>query len=442
MKSLVQLTYLGLFLVLVACGGGGGNSPAPEPSTSSSSSEESSSTAESSSVSSTVSSSAFSESSSSSSSELPSYNTNPLAPNAAGMERNAAELAAEIRIGLNIGNTLEAYGAQSETYWGNPEITEAFVAFTKEAGFNAIRLPVSWDQYADPDTAEIDPDWLARVKEVVDYCIQNDLFVIVNIHWDGGWLEENVTPAKQAENNDRQRAYWEQIATHLREFDDRVIFASANEPNVDNAEQMAVLQSYHQTFVDTVRATGGKNAYRVLLVQGPNTDIEQTHELMGSLPTDTHSDRMMVEIHYYSPWNYTGMQQDEPWGNRFFYWGEGFHSTTDTEHNPTWGEEDYVDSTFALMKHQFVDNGIPVILGEYGTGVRDHLEGENLQLHLDGRAYYFQYLTQQALANGMLPFFWDTGSLLDRHNNSVLDEQALEALMKGASGSHYWQNND
>ncbi len=358
------------------------------------------------------------------------------------MERNAAALAAEIRIGLNIGNTLEAYGGQSETYWGNPEITEAFVAFTKEAGFNAIRLPVSWDQYADPDTAEIDADWLARVKEVVEYCLQNDLFVIVNIHWDGGWLEENVTPAKQAENNDRQRAYWEQIATHLREFDDRVIFASANEPNVDNAEQMAVLLSYHQTFVDTVRATGGKNAYRVLLVQGPNTDIEQTNELMSSLPSDTHSDRMMVEIHYYSPWNYTGMQQDEPWGNRFFYWGEGFHSTTDTAHNPTWGEEDYVDSTFALMKHQFVDNGIPVILGEYGTGVRDHLEGEDLQLHLDGRAYYFQYLTQQALANGMLPFFWDTGSLLDRHNNSVLDAQALEALMEGAAGSHYWQNND
>jgi aryl-phospho-beta-D-glucosidase BglC (GH1 family) len=356
------------------------------------------------------------------------------------MDRNAAELAGEIRIGLNIGNTLEAYGGQSETYWGNPEITEAFVSFTKEAGFNAIRLPVSWDQYADPDTAKIDPDWLDRVRDVVQYCVDNDLFVLVNIHWDGGWLEENVTPAMQAENNEKQRAYWEQIATHLRDFDDRVMFASANEPNVDTAEQMEVLHSYHQTFVDAVRATGGKNAYRVLVVQGPRTDIEKTSELMNQLPTDTHSDRMMVEIHYYSPWNYTGMQQDEPWGNRFFYWGEGYHSTTDTDHNPTWGEEDYVDSTFALMKNQFVDNGIPVVLGEYGTGVREHLEGDDLQLHLDGRAYYFQYLTQQAINHGMLPFFWDTGSLLDRRNNAVLDQQALDALMEGAAAHPpYWE---
>lgn len=417
MKSVKILFGTVLLMALVACGSSSSGTP-----TSSSAAVSSS------------------ESSSSTASGIPSYNTAPLAPDSTGMERNAAELAGSIRIGLNIGNTLEAYGGQSETYWGNPKITEAFVSFIREAGFNAIRLPVSWDQYADPDTAQIDPDWLDRVREVVQYCVDNDLFVLVNIHWDGGWLEENVTRTMQDENNEKQRAYWEQIATHLRDFDDRVMFASANEPNVDDAEQMAVLLSYHQTFVDAVRATGGKNAYRVLVVQGPRTDIEKTSELMNQLPTDTHSDRMMVEIHYYSPWNYTGMQQDEPWGNRFFYWGEGYHSTTDTDHNPTWGEEDYVDSTFALMKNQFVDNGIPVILGEYGTGVREHLEGDDLQLHLDGRAYYFRYITQQAINHGMLPFFWDTGSLLDRHNNTVLDGQALEALMEGAQANPpYWE---
>jgi hypothetical protein len=195
---------------------------------------------------------------------------------------------------------------------------------------------------------------------------------------------------------------------------------------------MAVLHSYHQTFIDTVRATGGKNAQRVLIVQGPSTDIEKTNTLMTALPTDSVANRLMAEIHFYSPWNYTGMTKDESWGNQFFYWGKGFHSTTDTAHNPTWGEEDYVDQQFKSMKTKFVDKGIPVIMGEFGTGVRKNLTGADLQLHLDGRAYYLNYVTKQAIANGMVPFLWDIGELLDRTNNKVLDQQAFDALMNGA----------
>jgi hypothetical protein len=179
-----------------------------------------------------------------------------------------------------------------------------------------------------------------------------------------------------------------------------------------------------------VRATGGKNAYRTLIVQGPSTDIEATNKLMTQLPVDSASNRLMAEVHYYTPWNYTGMTKDESWGNQFFYWGKGFHSTTDTAHNPTWGEEDTVDANFALMKKQFVDKGIPVIIGEFGTGIRTTLTGDALKLHKDGRAYYFSYIVKQAAANGLIPFYWDTGSLLDRKNNVVLDQQALDALTK------------
>ncbi|MDQ2076769.1 glycoside hydrolase family 5 protein [Marinimicrobium sp. ABcell2] len=373
--------------------------------------------------------------------ELPSYNTSPQAPDITGMESTAAELAGRMTIGLNIGNTLEAMGGKTETYWGNPEITREFVAFAKESGFNAIRLPVSWDQYADQETAEIEQAWLDRVKEVVQYCIDEDLYVIVNIHWDGGWLENNVTPAKQEENNAKQKAYWEQIATLLRDFDERLLFAGTNEPNVADAEEMDVLMSSHQTFIDAVRSTGGKNAYRSLIVQGPYTDIEQTHELMTTLPTDSVSERMMVELHFYSPWNFTLMEQDESWGNRFFYWGNGNHSDTDTAHNPTWGEEEYVDDMFDLMKVQFADQGIPIILGEYGAMVRDHLTGDDLQLHLESRAYYFYYVTQQAIATGMVPFYWDTGSLLDRSEYTVLDQLALDGLIDGANvHPPYWQD--
>lgn len=375
----------------------------------------------------------------------PSYNTNPLPADSTGVTGTATQIASKIKIGFNIGNTLEAMGGKSETYWGNPKITPEFVKFVKQSGFTAIRLPASWDQYANQTTAQIDINWLNRVKEVVQYCIDNDLYVVLNIHWDGGWLENNITPEKQVANNAKQKAYWEQIATHLRDFDEHLIFAGSNEPNVNafdgstdaatQVQRMGVLLSYHQTFIDAVRSTGGKNAYRVLIVQGPNTDIELTNKLMLQLPVDSASNRMMAEVHYYAPWNFTGMTKDESWGNQFYYWGKNFHSTTDTAHNPTWGEEAFVDSNFASMKAQFVDKGIPVIIGEFGTGIRTNLTGDALKLHLDSRAYYFKYIAKQAVANGLVPFYWDIGGLLDRKNNVVLDQQALDALIQGANGN-------
>lgn len=364
--------------------------------------------------------------------QFPDYNTNPAAPDKTGMDSTATELAGRIKIGLNIGNTLEAVGNQGERSWGNPAITADFIALAKKSGFNAIRLPASWDQYADQRTAAIDPAWQNRIKQVVQYCIDNDLYVLVNIHWDGGWLERNVTLEKQQQVNARQKAYWQQIATLLRDFDERLIFASANEPHVENAEQMAVLLSYHQTFIDTVRATGGKNAYRTLVVQGPSTDIEKTSALMHQLPTDPVSQRMMLELHYYSPFNFTLMTEDASWGKMAYYWGD-YLSPTDKERNATTGKA-YVDEMFGRVKSQFIDKGIPVLLGEFGADIRSKLTGEALRLHLNSRASYFRYVTQRAKQLGIVPFYWDTGSLLDRHKNEVLDQQALDALMLGAGG--------
>ena len=436
MKLCNVLFFLTAIISTSACGGGGGSSTAPTVSSTPVVSSSSSSILLESSSSSSLASSSSSVSSVASSQLYPSYNTKPIAPDMTGVGSTATQIASKMKLGFNIGNTLEATGGKTETYWGNPKITKEFVKFVKDSGFTAIRLPVSWDQYSNQATAEIESDWLNRVKEVVQHCIDNDIYVIVNIHWDGGWLENNVTPEKQIANNAKQKAFWEQIATQLRDFDERVIFAGANEPNVETAAQMNVLLSYHQTFVDTVRATGGKNAYRTLIVQGPSTDVEKTNKLMTQMPVDTVTNRMMAEVHYYTPWNFAGMTKDESWGNQFFYWGKGFHSTTDTAHNPTWGEEDTVDTMFKLMKTQFVDKGIPVIVGEFGTGIRESLKTDAAayKLHLDSRAYYFKYITKQALANGLQPFFWDTGSMLDRKNNVVLDQQALDALIQGATG--------
>ena len=365
----------------------------------------------------------------------PSYNTNPIAADATGMSSNATELASKMKLGWNIGNTLEATGG--ETAWGNPKVTKALIDFVKANGFNAIRIPCSWNQYlANSTTAEIKADWLARVKEVVQYCVDNDMYVIVNIHWDGGWLENNCTEAKKVENNAKQKAFWEQIATQLRGFDEHLLFASANEPNVENATQMAVLNSYHQTFIDAVRSTGGKNAYRNLIIQGPSTDIEKTNKLMTTLPTDKVANRMMAEVHFY-PYQFTLMTKDESWGKMFYYWGAGNHSTTDTERNPTWGEEADIDKVFKSMKTQFVDKGIPVILGEFGA-IRRDLTGDALTLHLKSRADFLKYVVKQSRANGMIPFYWDAGfmgvntmTIFNRTNNTVYDTQALTALQDG-----------
>lgn len=367
----------------------------------------------------------------------PSYNTDPLAPDNTGMTSTVADLASKMGLGWNAGNTLEATGG--ETAWGNPRISSELIQLVKSNGFHSIRLPCSWNQYLESAaTAEIQQSWLNRIKEVVQLCVDQDMYVLLNIHWDGGWLENNVTPARQEENNAKQKAFWEQIATHLRDFDEHLLFASANEPNVENSTQMAVLKSYHQTFIDAVRSTGGKNSYRVLVIQGPSTDIEKTNELMTALPSDEVAARLMAEVHYYTPWNFCGMEEDQSWGDMFYYWGADYHSETEPERNATWGEESSVDALFELMKSQFVSKGIPVILGEFSAMRRSNLTGEALELHLASRAHFHEYVVRQAKANGMVPMYWDNGGtgnhasgIFNRSANTVADQRVVDALVSG-----------
>jgi endoglucanase len=361
----------------------------------------------------------------------PSYNTTPKLAEATGMGLTAVQLAAKMNLGWNLGNTMEAIGG--ETAWGNPKVTNDLIKQVKQSGFNAIRIPCSWDQYADKTTAKIQDAWMNRVKEVVQYCVNNDVYVILNIHWDGGWLENNCTVAKKDSVNAKQKAFWEQIATAFRDFDQHLIFAGANEPNVDNDTQMGVLLSYHQTFVNTVRSTGGRNRYRVLVVQGPGTDIEKTNSLMSALPVDRIANRMMAEVHYYTPYQFCLMDQDQSWGKMWYYWGQGFESATDPSRNASAGEETDMNKFFGLMKTKFADKGVPVILGEFEAIRRSSLTGADLQLHLDSRSYFFKYLVKQAKANGLLPFYWDTGNgVINRTNNTVFDKQALDSLRSGA----------
>ena len=363
----------------------------------------------------------------------PSYNVSPKAPDATGMGSNAVQLAAKFKLGWNIGNTFEASGG--ETGWGSPVITEDYIKFVKQQGFNAIRLPCAWNWHhvSDEATAQIDPNWLNRVKEVVGYCVKNDMYVLLNIHWDGGWLENNITRKKKDSVNAKQKALWEQIATAMRDFDEHLVFAGANEPAAENAEQMEILASYHQTFINAVRSTGGRNSYRVLVVQGPSTDIGKTNKLMNSLPTDAVKDRMMVEVHFYTPYQLCLMNDDANWGKMFYYWGAGHHSTIEPDRNATWGEEADIINFFGMMKTKFADKGIPIILGEYGAYRRNGNANGPLDIatHNDAIDHWITFVTKQGIANGFLPFWWDTGGALDRRNLTVKDQRTIDALIAG-----------
>lgn len=364
----------------------------------------------------------------------PSYNTSPKAPDKTGMNSSAVQLAAKFKLGWNIGNTFEAPGG--ETGWGSPVITEDYIRFVKQQGFNAIRLPCAWNwqHLTNEATAQIDPAWLNRVKEVIGYCVKNDLYVLLNIHWDNGWLDHHINRAKQDSVNAKQKALWEQIATAMRDFDEHLMFAGSNEPPAENAEQMAILASYHQTFVNAVRSTGGKNSYRVLVVQGPSTDIEKTNSLMRSLPTDIVPNRMMAEVHFYTPFQFCLMfDGDASWGKMFYYWGEGNHSTNEVDRNATWGEEIEIINLFGMMKKKFTDKGIPVILGEYGAFRRNngkHAPKDSVT-HNKAVDHWITFVTKQAIAHGFKPFWWDTGGALDRRNYTVNDKRTIDALIAG-----------
>lgn len=342
----------------------------------------------------------------------------------------AQQIANKMTVGWNLGNTLEAIGGEGA--WGAGRTSQQLIDSVKAAGFNTVRLPVSWFIHSDTVTSVIHKEWIDRVKEVVDYCIKNDMYVILNMHWDKGWLENRVNKANQYIVNKRQHAYWTQIAQYFRDYDERLLFAGANEPAVHDSVQMSVLLSYHQTFIDAVRATGGNNSSRTLIVQGPSTDVDETFKLMNTLPKDNITNRMMVEVHYYTPYQFCLMEKDASWGKRVFYWGKDNHSKTDISRNATNEEEDELDKKFERMKAKFVDRGIPVIIGEFGAFRRKVPATSDQALHDASVNYYYRILVKTALNKGMIPVCWDVpGMIYDRKTGETKDKALVDAIMQG-----------
>jgi aryl-phospho-beta-D-glucosidase BglC (GH1 family) len=364
-----------------------------------------------------------------------SYNTSPKAPDATGMGSTAMQINAKMVLGMNIWNTMESPGG--ETGWGNPAITQSLIDTLKKAGFTAIRLPVGYlnQGHMNKTTGKIDDAWLNRIKEVVQYCVNAGMYVLVNRHHDGGdctLTGANLDTAKAA-----HKAIWEQVATTLRDFDEHVMFASLNEPAATDLPTVTVLHAYHQIFIDAVRSTGGKNANRTLVLQAPNTSLDLMNYFVPGaipgMPVDKVPNKIMLEFHYYSPPNFCILKYDASWGKAWYYWGANFKSLTDPTHNSdAYSEEGYMQKNMQFAKKNFVDKGIPVLIGEFGAEYHADLcpTPADSILSLRSTEHYFAELVRGARANGLSPFLW--AGVINRATETIDNRPQLDSMRKAA----------
>ena len=360
---------------------------------------------------------------------------------------NQSQIVEAMGPGWNLGNQLESVtdNVPEETNWGNPVITEKLIQSVKAAGFKSIRIPVSYFAKIDDDKDyTIDSKWLDRVQEVVDYCIKNDLYAVINIHGDGyntidgGWLLCNGK--NQTEIKKKYKKVWKQIAERFKNYDEHLLFESMNEEfdgsySEPNKEYYQNINDYNQIFVDTVRKTGDNNTKRWLIIPGWNTNIDYTAGDYGfKLPTDQYRDksidkeeqRIMISVHYYSPWDFCGGENCviTQWGNE----------ADDPSKTSTTCDETYMKNQLNLMKTTFADKGYPVFIGEYGSIDKTSYDSENEYY----RAYFARKLCQLSRKNGCIPMYWDNGyngvhgfGLFDRTTCEVTQPVIIDAIMEG-----------
>ena len=336
--------------------------------------------------------------------------------------------------GINLGNTLEACDSNVgiktnaplsyETYWGQPKTTQAIIDGMKAAGFDTIRIPVAWMTNAThlyEGDYTIDAGYMDRVEEVVRYARKAGMYVIINDHWDGGWY--GMFGSESAETRalamEAYKGMWQQIAERFRDYSDYLIFESANEElggrfdensplycsdsvvtYLNDDERYALTNEINQTFVDVVRATGGNNATRFLLIAGYSTNIDQTCDDRFQMPKDTADSKLMVSVHYYDPWSYCGASS----AASATKWGK----VSDYE---------YLDQQLAKMT-KFTEAGYGVVIGEYGAlPGSDGLKDNTLAYH----TAFLDACTKYNLTNCL----WDCSGLYKRVSQTFADDDIL-----------------
>lgn len=342
--------------------------------------------------------------------------------------RSASDIVADIRLGWNVGNSLDSYGdwingdttEAYETAWGNPVITPELIHCVKEQGFNAVRVPVTYLHFMDEE-GTIDEVWLARVKEVVDYVLAEDMYCIIDIHHDTGasdsaWI---VADPYLYENGMEQRFAhaWQQIAEYFKDYDDRLIFEGMNEV-LDSSwnwggstpENYEVINQLNQVFVDTVRATGGNNEQRNLVVVAYGNSSHESQISGFILPHDTAENHLIIGIHVYEP--------------------DAFCNGTDVVWDE--GDEATLDATFERIYANVVQKyQRPVIIGEFGA--RELNESEEYKIE---RSEFAEYFVGKAKARGIACFWWDDGGsmrIFDRANAAMYDSHTIDAMINATS---------
>ena len=328
----------------------------------------------------------------------------------------------------DIGNPEGSINA--EIAWGNPVVTEAMIQAVKNAGFNAIRIPIRWQCHiTNADEMSIDQDWIDRIKTVVGWCLDNDLKVIINAHHEK-WLENNPTYTSKDDNCKKLALLWKNIASAFADYDSRLAFAGTNEVHIkDNwgkptDENLDVQNAYNQTFVNAVRATGGNNAKRHLIVQtyvcNPWFGIDNGDFI---IPTDLDgngNNYMSVEFHYYQPWSYAGYPENE---THYDYWGDAYK---DAGNIPT-DNEDSMKKFFDDVVNTWSNKGLGIVIGEWGVTNRN--TSNPGEVH-ENMTYYCNFLTKEAHDRGFSTFVWDNNKfdygpenygIFDRRNSMTVN---------------------
>ena len=310
----------------------------------------------------------------------------------------ATELVSFIGTGWNLGNTLDATGGgnslYSETSWGNPKTTKAMIDAVKKQGFNTVRVPVSWGNHTTGNNFTIDSKWLARVKEVVDYCIDNDMYVILNIHHDTSTQYYYPSSKYKTQSVKFVKSIWTQVAKYFKDYDQHLVFETLNEPRLvgtgdewwfnvnypnDNVrDSISVINTLNQTAVDTIRAAGGKNNDRCIMVPGYGASIDGCTTSTFKLPNDSTPERLIVSVHAYTPYNFA----------------LNANGTAEFKNNLK-SEVDYLYST---IKSHFIDKGIPAIIGETSASNKNNASE---------RLKWAQYYMGKSAEYGVPCMLWD-----------------------------------
>lgn len=330
---------------------------------------------------------------------------------------SAIDLVKEIKIGWNLGNTLDA---PTETAWGNPRTTKAMIEKVREMGFNAVRVPVTWDTHIGPaPDYKIDEAWLNRVEEVVNYVLDCGMYAIINVHHDNTWIIP--TYANEQRSKEKLVKVWEQIATRFKDYDDHLLFETMNEPREVGSpmewmggtyENRDVINRFNLAVVNTIRASGGNNDKRFILV--PTNAATGLDVALNDLVIPNNDSRVIVSIHAYSPYFFA---MDV---NGTSYWGSDYDKASFT-------------SELDAIYNRFVKNGRAVIIGEFGTIDKNNLSS---------RVAHAEHYAREAVSRGIAVFWWDNGyynpgdaetyALLNRRNLTWYYPEIVQALMRGA----------